>query len=375
MPASAHDVTGIRVLQFIPLLYFGGAERLATQIAAELARRGAEVVVASDLSDPIDFVPILTRAGMPLEHVPFARPRPLAFARSVLTFAALLRRREPHVVHAHNPAAAMVAAIARMVARRPHVAIVTTYHGVRPHRRRLAGRVLRGGELVVAVGRSAERQLRTFVPARRLVLIENAVAVRTERDRESVRREFVAGDEPLIVSVGRYWEQKDHPLLIDSLAELAGRGRRFKALIVGSGPLHRELEARVRARGLDDRVVVTGARADAVDLVAAADVLAHTAAWEGLPLVLLETMTLGTPIVAVTAVGVSDLVEDGVTGILVEERSPAAIADALERVLDDPELAHRVAAGGRAFVTRHHSFERMVDEHVAVYLRAMRMRA
>jgi glycosyltransferase involved in cell wall biosynthesis len=367
-------VNGLRVVQYVPTLFFGGAERVATNIALELHARGATVVVASDLSDPSDFVPVLVRAGVRLEHVPSARRRKLALFLSVGALAGVIRRHRPQVVHAHNPQAGTVAAVARVFARRPRPAIVTTYHGVRPQRRRLAARLLRAGELVVAVGRAAERQLSELVPERRLVRVENAVIVRVERDRESVRREFAVQDVPLIVSVGRYFVEKDHPLLIDALAELGRRGRGFKALIVGSGHLHEELEARIRERGLEDRVVVTGARGDAVDLVATADVLAHTATREGLPLVLLEAMTLGTPIVAVAAVGVSDLVEDGVTGTLVEERSPAAVASAIERVLDDPELGSRHAAGARAYVERHHSFERMVDEHLAVYARALQMR-
>src|SRR5918999_4697804 len=133
----------LRVVQYVPTLFFGGAERVATDIAMELRARGATVVVASDISAPEDFVPMLVRAGVPLDHVPYARrrPRALRLLRSVPALAGVIRRHEPQIVHAHNPEAGTVAAIARVVARRPRVAIVTTYHGVRPHRRRLAARV------------------------------------------------------------------------------------------------------------------------------------------------------------------------------------------------------------------------------------------
>lgn len=111
-----------------------------------------------------------------------------------------------------------------------------------------------------------------------------------------------------------------------------------------------------------------------MELIASADVLAHTAVWEALPLVLLEAMALGIPIVAVAATGVSDLVHDGDTGLLVSERSPTVIAAALERVLADRELGKRLGEGGRAFVAENHSFQRMIDEHLTVYRRALALR-
>lgn len=372
---SAVGIADLRVLQFVTTLAFGGAERLATDMSIALAGRGADVVVATDTTLTRGFGDALRHAGVPLEHVSLPRTRPLSILRSVRELARIVRRHEPHVLHAHNPAAGTVAALARRIARRPSMAIVTTYHGVRLHRAGLASRVLKGGELVIAVGPGAERQLLASMPAHRVVQIKNAVSVAPSRDREAVRDEFGLSDLPLVVAVGRYVVQKDHALLVDALAELAKSGRQFRALIVGFGPLEQDLEAQVRSHGLEEMVTITGARSDAVDLIGAADVLAHTALWEGLPLVLLETMALGVPVVAVAAIGVSDVVQDGVTGLLVSERSPTAVAAALERVLADAALCRRVADGARAYVADHHSFETMVDEHVSIYMRAIAMRS
>jgi glycosyltransferase involved in cell wall biosynthesis len=372
---SAADTAELRVLQFVTTLAFGGAERLATDMSIALSDRGVDVVVATDTNLTRGFGDALMRAGVPVEHVSLPRTRPLSILRSSRELARIVQRHEPHVLHAHNPAAGMVAALARRLAHRPTMAIVTTYHGVRLHRAGLASRVLRGGELVIAVGPGAERQLLASMPARRVVQIKNAVSVAPSRDRQAVRDEFGAVDVPLVVAVGRYVAQKDHALLVDALAELSRGGRRFRALIVGFGPLQQDLEARVRSRGLEEIVTITGARSDAVDLIGAADVLAHTALWEGLPLVLLETMALGVPVVAVAAIGVSDVVQDDDTGVLVSERSPAAVAAALERVLADAELRKRLAESGRAYVADQHSFETMVDDHVDVYARAIAMRS
>lgn len=367
--------TEFRVLQFVTTLGFGGAERLASEISLALVERGAEVVIATDTRLTQGFGKALAEAGLPIEHVALPRTRPLSIMRSARELALIIRRYDPHVLHAHNPAAGMVATLARLLARRRSLAIVTTYHGVRPHRLGLASRVLRAGELVIAVGPTAEQQLLASIPAHRVIQIKNAVAVSTKREREAVRAEFGGRELPLIVAVGRYSVEKDHALLIDALAALADGGRRFRALIIGFGPLEEQLRARVRAYGIDQDVMITGPRPDAVELIGAADVLAHTAVREGLPLVLLEAMALGTPVVAVTATGVSDLVTDGVTGSLVSERSSTAIAATLERVLADEALRRRLAEAARAFVLEHHSFDRMMDEHLSVYERALALRS
>lgn len=373
-PPPTTGAAELRVLQFVTTLAFGGAERLATDISIALKERGATVAVATDTRFARGFGDVLAEAEIPIEHVTLPKMRLRSIIRSTRELTRIIRRYEPDVLHAHNPAAGTVATMARLLARRRSLAIVTTYHGVRPDRIGLALRVLRGGEFVIAVGPSAEQQLLASISSRRVVQIKNAIPLSEHPRSEAVRAEFGTGELPLIVAVGRYVPQKDHLLLVDALAELAAGGRRFRALIVGFGPLEQELEARVRQHGLGEEVTLTGGRADAMELIASADVLAHTAVWEALPLVLLEAMALGIPIVAVAATGVSDLVHDGDTGLLVSERSPTVIAAALERVLADRELGKRLGEGGRAFVAENHSFQRMIDEHLTVYRRALALR-
>src|SRR5262249_12148618 len=149
-----------------------------------------------------------------------------------------------------------------------------------------------------------------------------------------------------IVNVGRYVMQKNQAMLIDALASL---DRPLKALLVGYGELEEELKAQVAAAGLADRGVLTDRREDVPDLVAAADLFALSSEWEAMPLVILEALQLGTPIVTTKAGAISDVIEDGKTGLLVERRDTAGMADAIARVLDDRELASRLAATGQAF--------------------------
>ncbi len=161
-----------------------------------------------------------------------------------------------------------------------------------------------------------------------------------------------------IVAVGRLIEKKGFGDLVEACAILTRAGRDVRCRIAGEGPLEAELRARIAEHGLQDRVVLLGARTqdEVRELVRGAAVLAAPCVVgsdgnrDGLPTVLLESLALGTPAVATPVTGIPELVRDGDTGLIVPERDPVALAAALARVLDDESLAADLAARGRALV-------------------------
>jgi len=163
---------------------------------------------------------------------------------------------------------------------------------------------------------------------------------------------------PVVVAVGRLVEKKGFGDLIDACALLAARGRPVRCRIAGAGPLEQELRERIARAGLDDWVELLGPRSqDAVrDLVqeaavfAAPCVVGEDGNRDGLPTVLLEAMALGTPCVSTPVTGIPEVVRDGETGLLVGERDPRALADALQRLLEDAPLRVRLAEAARALI-------------------------
>jgi glycosyltransferase involved in cell wall biosynthesis len=281
-------------------------------------------------------------------------------------------------VHAHNPLAGAAAWLARWLARVPETAIVTTYHGLAHGRIDAATWLLRvSADLVVGIGPAATRELELAgLPADRLVTVWNATDVRATRSREEVRREFGLEDAELIVTVGRYAPEKRQELLLEAVAQLAERRPRLRALVVGERfPGEQELQRRVEALALGERVTLTGPRHDVGDLVAAADVCTLTSIREGLGLVLLEAMSVGTPVVGTDVGGIRDVIRDGETGLLVPPENPGALATALERLLDDQKLAGRLAATGRAFAEQTASVAAMTDGYITAYGAAIAARA
>ncbi|ODN70985.1 glycosyltransferase family 4 protein [Methylobrevis pamukkalensis] len=157
-----------------------------------------------------------------------------------------------------------------------------------------------------------------------------------------------AGDPPHLVSVGSLIARKGHDTLIDALALI--KDRRWRATIAGSAPdpAHAaSLRARAADAGLAGRITFAGAVADVRALMALGDVFVLASRFEGYGMAFAEAMTQGLPVVACRAGAVPDVVPDS-AGLLVAPDDPAALADELSRLLDDPDLRARLADGAFA---------------------------
>jgi glycosyltransferase involved in cell wall biosynthesis len=370
-PSREPDASRLRVLQLIPTLQTGGLESVAARLAIALQERVESVLVAT--AGGLPFSRTLADAGVRIRIVPRPRPQPGRLVVSAFALARLLREERPHVVHAHNPAAGVVAGLARLLAGDRRLAVVTTYHGVMAHR---VGRAslasALASDLVVGVGPQPTRALLAAgLPRSRSATVFNGVDVHPSRPPAETRRSLGVEDAELVVTVGRYVPEKDHALLLDALALLAPARPRLRALLVGYGELEDDLRRRIDALALSDRVTLTGPRADAVDLTAAADVFALSSISEGLPLGLIEAMSLARPIAATAVGGIPDVLAHERSGLLVPARDAGALAAALARLLDDRLLAARLGREAQAFAERHCSEARMVERYLVLYAAAV----
>ena len=141
--------------------------------------------------------------------------------------------------------------------------------------------------------------------------------------------------------MGRLGPEKACDLFIEALATI--RDAEWTAVIVGAGPERPNLEALARARGVADRLVWTGSIAGAAELFPAFDVFALSSRTEGTPMVVLEAMAAGVPVVATAVGGVPDLLDDGSAGWLVTPGDPVALGGSLRQALEDgAEVGRRV---------------------------------
>jgi colanic acid/amylovoran biosynthesis glycosyltransferase len=155
-----------------------------------------------------------------------------------------------------------------------------------------------------------------------------------------------------VLCVGRLVPAKGQHILLGAVGRLVSSGRRVRLRLVGDGPDRRSLEEAVRIAGVSDHVIFEGSvNQDRIrDLYKEADVFALASFAEGIPVVLMEAMAMEIPCVTTWITGIPELIRDSVDGILVAPSDETGLAEALARLMDDPELRRRLGGAGRARV-------------------------
>jgi glycosyltransferase involved in cell wall biosynthesis len=210
------------------------------------------------------------------------------------------------------------------------------------------------------------------VPPQKLLTIPNAVSIERfegkSDDGLAIRKEFnILPDAPLIGIIGRLEPQKDHENFLRAALRIHQDNPNARFFIVGDGYLRDHLVALTNELGLQDMVTFCGIRKDIPAVLAALDMLVISSHYEGLPVVLLEAMAAGRPIVSTAVSGVISVVEDGETGILVEPSNSDALADACLRLIGNSVLRRKMGQNGYARVKSRYSITAMTEKTVALY--------
>lgn len=269
------------------------------------------------------------------------------------------------VVHIHSALAPSVtvlrAAVLAWAARARGARVIVHAHGgnvetwLRPRHRRLLMRVaMWPAQRVVAVWTAGERALSAALGNQKVCLVDNGVeALDGHRD---VERPGPAR----ILYVGLLTPRKGVVDLVDASRELTGRGIEHELLLLGGTPDEGpDAEVPVRAAAAEGRARLLGTRPpqEMADAYASADIFCLPSWWEAMPLSVLEAMSSGLPVVATDVGDVARAVVDGETGFVVAPHAPMAVADALEKLLVDADLRHRMGAAGRRRVRERFSSE------------------
>jgi glycosyltransferase involved in cell wall biosynthesis len=181
--------------------------------------------------------------------------------------------------------------------------------------------------------------------------------------------ERTAGEPLRVLCVGRLVPEKGQALLLEAVRRLLDDGVDVRLTLVGDGPRRAALEARVAELALGDAVHLTGAvgQDQIRDHYARADVFALPSFAEGVPVVLMEAMATGLPVVTTRIAGIAELVEDGVSGHVLPPGRVDLLADALAHLAADPERRCRMGAAGRAAVEAGFDIDRIADQLVSCF--------
>jgi glycosyltransferase involved in cell wall biosynthesis len=298
---------------------------------------------------------------------------------AILRFVRLLRREKVACLHAHCFDPTFIGLVA---ARLAGVKFVFTRHhsdhhiriGKRWHTRidawcaRLADHVIAVSEATRCIMIEVEG-----VPEHQITVVYNGMDLLGEPAPESVarvRQELGLGREPVCLMLARLHEEKGHRFLFEALPEILSRVGPLAVLLGGDGPHRGALEAEVRARGLQHCVRFLGRRDDVPELISLASLVVLPSLAESFGFALLEAMSLGKPVVASMTGGIPEVVADGETGLLVPPADSQALAEAICRVLQDPEWAQSLGAAGRHRAAAF-GFEPMIRGYESIYERVI----
>ena len=334
-----------------------GGQRQAWLLARELARLGVEQTVVTGRGSALaerleaDAIPrrlVAWRAGLDPRVLP-----------------PLLRelRRTPAILHAHDAHALTLGGVAAGLAGRP---LVVTRR-VDFHLRRRGCWVR--ADRVIAISHAVARVLvADGVRPDRVAVVHSGLDLEAVRrtPKLGIRARLGLGHEARVAAnVAALVGHKDHATLFRAAARLAPSYPDLHWVVAGEGPERRALERLRDELGLAGRVHLTGHLDDPARLIADADLFVMSSRQEGLGTSVLEAMALGVPVASTTAGGLPEMLGDG-AGVLAPPGDPAALADAVARLLDDPGLARSVAQRARGAAERF-SAARMAAEVLAVY--------
>ena len=287
----------------------------------------------------------------------------------------------PAILHSHLDYAAMLGGGACRAIGVPHVTTLHTMEAPAWHtraywRQRMLYRALRQScDRVITVSGSVRSHhlRRSGLSANKVVTIHNGIELDrftapTQEQREALWASFgVPQDAPLIVAVAVLRAAKGVQHLIDAAPAILRSQSEARVLIVGTGSYESSLRERVTALGIGDRVIFAGHREDVPVVLSAGDVFVLPTLRDALPTVVIEAMAAGTPVVASGIDGLLEMVEDGVTGLLVPPADARQLADACLRLLNQPLLSASIIQAARAAAQERFGIDVHVNRVVGVY--------
>jgi glycosyltransferase involved in cell wall biosynthesis len=365
-----------KVFYLVDSLNIGGTETQAIELALRIPQAGYDVTLGCLRARG----PLLARLQgtdvVVQEFYPKGGMDSPAGLYQLLRLSWFLRREKFDIVHTHDlwsnllgVPAARLASVRAIVSSRRDMAHFDWYQGKRRAWLRriqnLGGAVLANAtpirDALIAEGGFAAEKVR---------VIHNGVDIDKFHKSGNDRTQMFpgVGGAKLIVLVGNmHTDVKGHPWLIAAAPAVIREFPSTRFVLAGDGEQRARFEQQVASLGLEQSFLFLGRRADIAKILGCCDIAVLPSRAEGLPNAVLEYMATGLPVIASRVGGNAELIEDGVTGLLVPPEDSPALSAALLKLLRDPGHARQMAQSGHEFTVRNFSFERLVREVDELY--------
>jgi glycosyltransferase involved in cell wall biosynthesis len=350
----------------------GGGERMAAGLATALPADRWEVTLCATRGSSPEARRPLEEAGVPVISLDRRGRLDLLAFGPLISF---LRERQVQILHAHKFGSNVWGTAIGRALRVPVVIAqeqTWSYQGKR-YRRLIDFLIGRAASAFIAVSTADRERMISVerVPPEKVVMIPNAYIPRPRSHGPDLRTELgFARGTPLIGTVAMMRRQKALHVLIQAFAEIGPSHPEAQLILGGDGPCRGELELLAEKTGLSSRIHFIGLQEHVGNVLEAIDIAAISSNFEGTPLFVLECMAHGAPLVATKVGGIPDLVDDRKTALLVPPRDPAALADALAGLLEDPAQRRKLSETAR-LRSAEFTIDRISERFAALYERLL----
>jgi glycosyltransferase involved in cell wall biosynthesis len=344
--------------------FLGGPQQVIYLIDA-LNERGVENILVCPPDSGIDNV--AREHGIRVQNLFCAGDLDLPFAYRLTQF---IRQEKPDLVHCHSRRGADV--LGGLAASFADVPAVVSRRVDNTELSLVAGLRYRSFRKVIAISEAIARVLRERgIEDDRLEVIRSAVeadAFSATPDCAAFRESFGIPDDVFtIAAAGQLIPRKGHRFLLQAMNTLRAVHPRLRLVIFGEGYLNNQLREQASSLGLGDVVQFAGYRDDLDSFISCFDLFVHPASAEGLGVAVMKASAAGLPIVACDAGGISEVIADGTTGLLVAPDDADALHDAIAKLIDDERLRADLGAAGRERMQKEFSVATMAAAHCALY--------
>jgi glycosyltransferase involved in cell wall biosynthesis len=351
-----------------------GAERVLLELAEQSKRAGLKVtigVLKNSQNPNLELANTASGLGFQVQIFPCNGRFDNNTARTIKGY---IEKEGVNILHSHNYKSNFYAWRALS---NNNIRWVVTKHGRRSGPKLLLynfldGFIVRHADRVIAVSKEIGRKARLAgIAQKKILLIENGVNLgrfATSTSPEAIKESLGIKKEALVVgTIGALTREKGHQYLLRAALKVIRIYPEAIFLLVGDGTERPNLEKTASSLGIKNSVIFAGMRKDVPEILSILDVFVLPSLNEGLPMALLEAQAAQIPVVAARVGAIPDVLEDGVTGILIPPKAPQAIAEATIKVLSDRKIALGMAQKGFEKVRDNFSAEKMANKYLSLY--------
>ena len=376
----------ISVMHLITRLIVGGAQENTLYTAALLdpARYKVQVISGAQTGSEGSLIEEARQQGIPLGILPelVRQISPLKDLQALIKLYRLLQREPYQVLHTHSSKAGILGRLAGHLAGTP--VIIHTVHGwsfhdyMSPWLQKtyilLERWMAHYTQALVAVSqKDIDKGLQAGIGRPdQYHLIRSAIPIEqfdaSLFDRGKIRQALGIPEQAVVIGfVGRFSPQKN-PLDWVRVAKQVGQNQKdVFFLMVGDGPLRDQVEAQLLQAGIRDRTVLTGLRRDIPALLACMDMFMHTSLWEGVPRAIVQALCIELPVLAYSADGVQEIIQNGENGYIFQPGEVKKMAEVCEHLVQHPELRKALGQRGRERVMQEFDLQKMIAQISALY--------